>query len=885
MATIERLTLENIASGRDRWDEIAAAAGAWARAEGVGWRDAVVLLPFAQLLPLARRAFARAGGWQPRIETTKTLAASLGPSAAVPAGQITFDAAVDALNAAALLRGQAWGAAWARRDARGFEHAAAALTTTAHALANAAFAQAPAARAVHWAAAREALAPMAGPGATERLLARVALEWACLAPAPATDRLFSMAAPSAWIVVQAGGSDALTDALLSESRSHALVIDTDAAADDPFARTPPHSAPVFALCDDFEHEAQCAAAQVLDHLQRGELPVALIAQDRVLVRRVRALLERQRVALLDETGWKLSTTRAAAQVMSLLMAARDEAGTDALLDWLKNGSTWARTHAAALADLESTCRRDRIARVAGLANARLGPAAARLWSAASEALAALATTRRQALGAWLAALAQALDRCGAMSLLQTDDAGRQLLAALRLTQAASAAGAWSLGASQVVMSFDGFRDWVDGALEQASFMPPAPADASAQVIITPLARAMLRPFAAVVLPGADDRRLGAAPAPDALLGDTLAGELGVPTLAQRRNAELLAFAQLLADAPRLTLMRRRVDGSDPLADSPLVERLALALAARGEQIAAWHDPRIDKPMLPTPIRMSAPSAAGLLPARLSASACEALRACPYRFFALHMLRLREDDELEREIEKRDYGTWLHAVLYDFHIAREAPADAESEVARLMRLAEVRRIEQGIADADFLPFAASFASFAPRYIAWLHARDGKAARWQRGEVDLRIAPAEFEGIEMRGVIDRIDDVRIAGKAAIQLIDYKTGGVAGLKDKVKEPLEDTQLAFYAALMRAETGLPLAASYLAVDGTRSLDEVVHPDVEASAAALVDGLAHDLKRLRAGAGLPALGEGVTCEHCDARGVCRRDHWTEAAGPSVALP
>jgi ATP-dependent helicase/nuclease subunit B len=332
-------------------------------------------------------------------------------------------------------------------------------------------------------------------------------------------------------------------------------------------------------------------------------------------------------------------------------------------------------------------------------------------------------------------------------------------------------------------------------------------------------------------------------------------------------------------------MRRRIDGSDPLAESPLVERLALALAARGEQLAAWRDPRIDTPMLPTPIHMSAPSAASLLPARLSASACEALRACPYRFFALHMLRLRENDELEREIEKRDYGTWLHAVLYDFHVGREAPADAGSEVARLMLLAEARRIEQGIADADFLPFAASFASFAPRYIAWLHARDDKAARWQRGEVDLRIAPAEFEGIEMRGVIDRIDDVRIAGKAAIQLIDYKTGGVAGLKDKVKEPLEDTQLAFYAALMRAETDLPLAASYLAVDGTRSLDEVVHPDVEASAAALVDGLAHDLKRLRAGAGLPALGEGATCAHCDARGVCRRDHWTEAAEPSAGAP
>jgi ATP-dependent helicase/nuclease subunit B len=40
------------------------------------------------------------------------------------------------------------------------------------------------------------------------------------------------------------------------------------------------------------------------------------------------------------------------------------------------------------------------------------------------------------------------------------------------------------------------------------------------------------------------------------------------------------------------------------------------------------------------------------------------------------------------------------------------------------------------------------------------------------------------------------------------------------------------------------------------------------------VQGLAQDLVQLRAGAGLPALGEGAVCDYCDARGLCRRDHW-----------
>jgi len=70
----------------------------------------------------------------------------------------------------------------------------------------------------------------------------------------------------------------------------------------------PVSAPAFHISDGFEDEAAAAAAQVLAHVERGETPIALIAQDRALVRRIRALLERSAVVMRDETGWKLSTT-------------------------------------------------------------------------------------------------------------------------------------------------------------------------------------------------------------------------------------------------------------------------------------------------------------------------------------------------------------------------------------------------------------------------------------------------------------------------------------------------------------------------------------------------------------------------------------------------
>ncbi len=877
MATPVRSTFEHAAGDGRSWDAIARAIVRWAQAEGLALRDAVVLLPFAQLLPLARLAFARSDGWTPRIETTKTLAASLGPTVPAQPDQISFDATTDALNAAALLRSRPWGAAWAGRDRRSFDQATRALVNTAQALVRAAFAMPAGERLAHWERARAALAPISGPGATERLLARIAVEWASLAPPPASDRLFALR-PSAWIAVQAGGPEALTTRLMLDSAAPCLLIDTDAPPDAPFSALASNRVPALAVCDGFEHEAQCAAAQVLVHVQRSEVPVGLIAQDRVLVRRVRALLERDALQLLDETGWKLSTTRAAAQVMTLLQAARADATTDALLDWLKAGTAWTRVDdGAALSSLEAACRRGSVARAAALERTPLEPLAARLWASARAVLNELSIVRRQPLDRWLVALAAALRDCGSLDLLQADDAGRQVVAALRIGPGAVPAGAGWLRATQVPMGFDEFRGWVDAVLEQAIFLPTATHDAPAQVVITPLPRAMLRPFAAIVFAGADDRRLGAAPATGSLLSDAQAGALGLPTSAQRRTAELLAFAQVLA-APQVTFMRRRVDGADPMADSPLIERLASALAIRGQALAMWRDPRIELQLVPTPIHMSAPSAPSLLPVRVSASACEALRACPYRFFALNMLRLREDDELEREIEKRDYGTWLHAVLFEFHRSRERPDASEIEIARLMSLAAASQATDGVGEAAFLPFAASFASFAPRYVAWLHRRDAAGASWLRGEDDVSTRPAAMEGTELRGIIDRIDAVGGSEGNAIELIDYKTGSVASLKEKVKRPLEDTQLAFYAALMRSRTELPLRAIYLALDGSNVPDEVEHEGVADSAAALVEGLAHDLRRLRAGAGLPALGVGSTCEHCAARGVCRRDHWADGA-------
>lgn len=867
MVTIERIRIAAHADAESAWDDIAARVRAWAGRRDLEIRDAVLLVPFAQLLPAARRAWGRAGGWMPRIETTQTLAGALGPPPLRAPGQPLLDVAADRLTAAALLRTQAWLRDWQRHDVRRFEHAVASIVDLTHAIVRAAAAVAPAQREAWWDAARERFARSPSVGGAEAALARIALEWAATAAPSPTDALFGLR-PSAWIVVQAGGVDPLAQALIGHAATVGVVIDTDVSPSAPFADLAPSTRISTALAADAEDEAQRAAARVIASLRRGRTPVALIAQDRSLLRRVHALLARQHVPMVDETGWRLSTTRAAARVMSLLRALRANASADEALEALKTATR------PGVDALERALRRARCTTQRGIEALTLPEAAAAAWHEFAAWRAAFARPTRRPLVEWLDALDAALRAASHREALEADVAGRQLLTALRL----DASGQSPEAGDAVHLALDGFIDWVDAVLEHASFVPDA--EPGAAVVITPLARAMLRPFATVVLAGADERRLGSGGAALPLIADSDAAALGLPDAARRRERELLAFAQLLR-VPEVVLLRRRRDGSEPIAASALWQRLQLALQRRGIALDDAGDEREQVVLPADPVVRPAPDAAELLPVRLSASAVEALRACPYRFHALDLLRLREVDELDDAVEKRHYGEWLHAVLHRFHCARDRPRPRDDEIGTLLEMGAALQAASGLDAAAFVPYRATFERFVPRYVDWLHARDRDGAQWREGEVEVEAAPAALDGVVLRGRIDRIDIVATATGRALQLIDYKTGSAARLRSLVRQqPGEDTQLAFYAALVAAArpcSAADLQAAYLALDEGDGIEMLPHQGVAETARDLVDGLAHDLQRLRAGAGLPALGAGTLCEHCVVRGLCRRDDWEAA--------
>lgn len=850
MPAIERICIQPAWATAELWDGVARHTLAWLARAGLAARDAVLLLPFAALAEPVRAAFQRAGGWQPRVETVLTLSAALAPPASPVAGACSGDLVLDRLSARAMLLRQTWGRAWARRDAEGFEVVVGAVVQAAQALRNAAGEHAPDQKAAFWDRARRAMQAPQGPAATESLLLQLALEWAAASGGPDNAALYEMQ-PAAWIVLRFGGADAAAEALLDRHGVPSLLIDLDPDEATPFDAVCQRQGLERWLCDDFEDEAQAAAAVVLEALRADRTPVALVALDRELVRRVRALLARQQVPLVDETGWKLATTAAATRLVALLRAAHEGAPLDASLEWLKS---WPRARPQALDSLEAQWR--------GRRKVRDPAAAAALWEQAQVHLRPFRRAPEQPLAAWLRLLAEQLEADGLLQDLADDAAGAQVLGALHL--AGEAPQAWQQATASVRLTLAGFTAWVRSVLEEAPYLPPP--DPAAQVVLTPLSRAFGRPFAQIVMPGADHKHLGAAQSAPALISDAMAESLGLDHARLRRHHQRLALAHIML-VPRVTMLRRHRDAEEPLSDGAPVQGLLLARAQAQLEpwpLQTWAGARQAVPAQPVP--RPQPRAPGALPASLSATQLEALRACPYRFFARAVLKLDEPEEVDTDLAKRDYGTWLHAVLHHFHSRRRAGVD---DARQLAEAADAATHELELDPGELLPFRASFEQLAPEYLSWQQAREKEGWFWADGESDHRLSAPELHGLQLQGRLDRLDH---GAQGQQQLIDYKTGHGQQLAKLVKQPLEDTQLAFYAALLGG--GEQLSAAYLALDDPAAPREIEHLQVHASARTLLVSLGDEWQRLQAGAPLPALGEGPVCENCEARGLCRRDQW-----------
>jgi ATP-dependent helicase/nuclease subunit B len=873
------------------WRQLCLAIHANCTERGIHLSRCVVLLPFAQLMPQARRHWAQIypSGFVPQFQTTSNWANQLRPFAP-ETGDISFEMAQDVLKAAQLLK-TAKLDVFTGLDATQQDLITTRLVEAAHQLAASAAAVHPQKR-LAWAEEmrRDVFGGIVSPTfANESSIAQLALYWAS---------------------TSSYASDVLFDDALAKNQTDYLFV-LEGLQRDPLARalmllwgektaflSPPNTELPENLtgitlypAKDAHDEAQLAAACVLCHIEAGRIPVALVATDRALIRRIRAMLATQNVQVRDENGWILSTTRAAAKLMAYLKACAWNASTDSVLDFLKNSDAKI-IDADELAALEKAVRKANRATWSSWVafikqESTLEPSFPRRRESTSATMDSrlrgndelLAQTLKiealltglqspRILSAWLVALRTALENNGLLQMLQEDLAGVKVLEVLRLdahsTQNFQSPERWSLAE---------FTAWVNTALESTSYKPPYPD--LAQVAILPMSQLLARPFAAVVLAGCDEARFDPSPMLPGQWSPAERLALGLITRDEQDAATRSAWHIALQTPVCDVLWRKSETTGEPVLPSSLVQSLQLKLKLN--QIACdATEPRIKQVLEAKPTPKPQPNGSQLLVTRLSASGYSKLRTCPYQFFALQQLGLKEDDELQETLDKREFGLWLHAVLSHFHesLKKSSEIDINTPIAVVLiaykAMLNIAKTEvmaaQNIPEDAFLPWEATWPRLRDGYINWLIGHQAEGWTFDQAEVWRELSIGNF-GLKLVGQLDRIDK---SADGTVMVLDYKTESDSKTAKRLKEPLEDTQLAFYAALVGDET---LEAAYVNVNEKLS-KTYAQPDIDHSRSALIEGILEDMQAINAGKPLPALGEGAACDYCAARGLCRKDFW-----------
>lgn len=621
-----------------------------------------------------------------------------------------------------------------------------------------------------------------------------------------------------------------------------------------------------------EQEARAAELQVRRWLLAGKRNIALVALDRLVARRVRALLERAGVLVQDETGWTMSTLAVSTVLMRWLDVLQSDFYYQDLLDLLKSPFIFsdrsAQERKQAVYQLEQLVRKHGVAThleaFIDLAHeeAEVETALARLRQAA-------AALRRNSdtLGGWLRALDESLSILGVLQGLAEDEAGAQLLHSLQTWRQ-------ELADSGTRFSRTEWRHWLAQQLDENTFIDRS---IDSTVLLTSLTSTRWRSFDAALLLGSDAAHLPGTDNGSLWFNNAVRSTLGLPTreahLAQQRD-DLMA---LLAMNDTVLATWQESRDSERNLPSPYLELLsALHQLAFNDDLAERElgallegaQLRADDFPLPESAVMPAPSVpASMVPQRISPSGYNSLVACPYQFYARHMLRLNELDEVREGVEKRDYGEWAHDILHRFH--QQFPVLGECNRAELEEA--LQRISSAVfapaVERDYLARAwlLRWQQAIPAYLDAQLKSEAEGWRYRNGEVPFEMQLNEV--LAMHGRIDRMDE---QADGSARVLDYKMMDATRLRNKLIEPGEDVQLACYAYVQKTKE-----AAFISIEKDKVIAVAPPQDLQELAQANIERLKEVFAQMHNGAAMPAHGVEETCVYCEMRGLCRKNDWS----------
>ena len=637
----------------------------------------------------------------------------------------------------------------------------------------------------------------------------------------------------------------------------------------------------------FEDAAWQGAGAIEKFLQDGHQHIALIAQDRLVARRMRALLARfgGGLSVHDETGWKLSTTRAAASVMSWMDVIRHPAGPSSieLIDFLKNPyidwSAFGIAHDQASDCLSFLEQRLIEADVRGS-----WPGFILALGSDNDETNSLVSIIRQLKNqsyrwqsasnsclAWLDLLEQDLLDLGMSASLSKDIAGQQLLASLSPMRLLN----------QHSMKQSEWLSLLSSMLEDASYIESNPRQ-SASVTILPLSATRLRRFDAWVMVGCDDTQLPSLSDSPMFLSAQLKKLLGCKTQEAEFIQQAMDLSQLMTSHQHWRMIWQSVGATgEPRQPSPWLQRLyvnhaellkdKLEVSSTSYESMPVGQP---KPSLPNDF---------VKPASISPSAYRALRECPYRYYVTRLLGLKERSSLDVEVDLSLVGKTLHAALYDFYHGLKTQALETDNVYERTKLLKQRLY--AISHKHFKPLLEvdgrwlaawiEWETLIPSWIDWHVQREQSGWVFHDGEKQVGFdLQTRFGEIRVSGVVDRLD---MHPQHGVEVIDYKFSSKNSITKKKNNLQDDPQLIIYAKAVNEHDMMnrqpTTTASWISVKEDDARVEV--EDLKSEMKELPAQMIGDIEALWGGSPMAASAPDSICQYCQARGICRKGMWS----------
>lgn len=636
--------------------------------------------------------------------------------------------------------------------------------------------------------------------------------------------------------------------------------------------------------------AHMAAARILAWLEQGtqstQEPIGVAVVDRLLARRVRSLLEAAGVQVDDRTGWRLSTTRLAGWLDSLLrgwLHADWALWLSALqpqrMDLMQGGlaaqlrARWATRLSTRALDADWEALRADALMLAGTAVAATGANLAdqanapHAGQAAGDALhrllAAFETFGRhdRPLCRWAGDTLDLMAALGATAGVQADSAGQTLLGLLR-----------GLARSRLDTGCDGsfFLLVLGSQLEAARFRPQ---DASSPVRFMPLQSFRLQRFGRMLVLGVARRHF--MPSPPGLLPPSVAAELGLSDPWLQRAQSLWALAEIVQQTPDCALVHQSQAAGQP---DPLLGWLrALGLHRQAAGLPDWHRAPQTVTRQANRAQPVALEVGGLpAPESLPVKALAELSICPLKFVLGELASLRDlQPGVPDDRAALLRGLWIHDILERLWRDLGTPADAGNPLQWLQKLEQAlavawRRLQPPLRSRlyeDRLEFERNL----PRIAALLARRHEQGWQVLLQEEPLR-APLAFhpdhKPVTVHGRMDRLE--RNGDASAI--VDVKTGSVSTLRARAGQWLDYPQLPLYAWMLGTACQ---ALEYLALKGDKpAYIPLKGATPQEMAEQVRESLSQAMVQLFVNAEPAQPRPGDECQHCDHAGTCRTSWW-----------